>query len=62
MEWENLKSEKCPKCGAYLNKGAMYQCSLCDFKISFGKAFQIVGKPTDLEKEAKLLLKKKKHW
>lgn len=60
MEWENLKSEKCPKCGASLIKSTMYACSFCDFRISLGRAFEISGTPTDLEKEASDLLKKRR--
>lgn len=60
MEWENLKEEKCPKCGAALSKEVMYVCRFCDFRISLGRAFEIVGKPKDLEQEANALLKKRK--
>ncbi len=60
MEWENLKSEKCPRCGAFLDKGTMYQCRFCNFKISFGKAFEISGVHADLGKDANTLLKKRK--
>lgn len=60
MEWENLKEEKCPKCGAFLDKGAMYSCRFCGFRISLGKAFSIIGQEVDLQKDAKDLLKKKR--
>ena len=58
MKWENLKTEQCPKCGAFLKKATMYVCEFCGFRISFGKAISIVGTPTDLEAEASALLKK----
>lgn len=61
MEWENLKSEKCPRCAAFLDKGTMYQCRFCNFKISFGKAFEISGVRSDLLKDAGALLKKNKN-
>ena len=58
MKWKNLKNEKCPKCGAYLQKGTMYFCEFCSFRISFGKAFGISGTRADLEEEADNLLRR----
>jgi hypothetical protein len=60
MNWKDLKEEKCPKCGAHLSKGIAYYCNFCSFSISFGKAYDIVGKPTDLNKLASDLLKRNK--
>lgn len=60
MEWENLASEKCPKCAAFLKKDIMYHCGFCGFKVSFGKAYEISGVQGDLEKDANSLLKKRK--
>lgn len=44
MNWKNLKDEKCPKCGAYLNKDKLYYCNFCGFKMHLGKVFSITGK------------------
>lgn len=68
MNWENLKQEKCPKCGAYLVKTIQYECQFCNFKISFGKKFSLCGKVKSLESVADELLRNRKkilkdpHW
>jgi predicted nucleic acid-binding Zn ribbon protein len=46
MIWENLKHNKCPKCGENLNiKDYLYfafiKCDYCDFIISAGKYLDI---------------------
>lgn len=58
MNWDNLKECRCPKCGGYLNKNIKYNCTMCNFSISFGKFYDLVGE-VDLEQMANKLLKKK---
>jgi hypothetical protein len=62
MNWINLKEERCPKCGAYLNKREKYYCKFCNFNIEFGKVVNIlnINKNISLEKEANELLKNSK--
>lgn len=56
MDWNRLKEEKCPKCGAALVKVHMYICRFCGFRISYGKVYEITGGVTDLQKAADVLL------
>ena len=46
MIWENLKHNKCPKCGEVLNVNNkicfnLIKCTDCDFMISTGKYLDI---------------------
>ena len=49
MNWNNLKSNKCPQCGTYLTKApyitnTQSSCGNCSFKISGEKFNSIVSK------------------
>lgn len=45
MNWNNLKSMKCPNCGVILNKGdKTFACANCDFKINKEKFDGLVDK------------------
>ena len=45
MKWNNLKSYKCPDCGAPLTqRGDMHTCKECTFKIGEEKLKQIISK------------------
>lgn len=55
MEWNNLKEQKCPKCGAFLEKNFKYFCRFCNFSISLGKMHDLGGK--SLEEQTKELLR-----
>lgn len=57
MDWKLLKDSICPKCKNILTKTNRYYCTACNFSISIGKVYDIVGKPKNLEQEANKLLR-----
>lgn len=58
MDWKRLKDRQCPKCGSPLFERVVFVCDECNFVISKGRLFEIVGKPNNHEKEANKLLRK----
>ena len=52
MRWNNLKANKCPKCGlslenCYNTETEMFKCDSCDFRIGVKKFKQIVSSQVD---------------
>lgn len=56
--WELLKGYRCPLCGALLIEQKLFTCTGCNFMISKGKYFNIVGGVPSLEIAANKLLGK----
>lgn len=62
MTWQNLKENKCPKCGAVIRRqyNENYRCDKCGFFCKLGRAREILGDlgQKDFDREADEFLKK----